>query len=56
MNEYRVGGHWGVTVVREGVAEPDEQGRRPDAELVAVVVNGDRELAQRIARKLNEEV
>lgn len=50
---YRTGGHWGVTIVREGEQPADEQGHRPDAELVAVVVNGDRELAQRIADALN---
>lgn len=55
MIRYRVGGHWGVTVVREGVQPPDKDGCRPDAELVAVVVNGDRELAQRIADALTEQ-
>jgi len=25
---YRVGGHWGRTVIRVGVEEPDEEGRR----------------------------
>lgn len=55
MVTYRVGGHWAVTIVREGVAPPDRAGRRPDSELVAVVVNGDRELAERIAALLNED-
>lgn len=52
---YRVGGHWAVTIVREGTDPPDRAGRRPDSELVAVVVNGDRELAQRIVDRLNQE-
>lgn len=55
MSMYRVGGHWGVTIIREGVQPTDRAGRRPDSELVAVVVNGDRELAQRIVDALNQE-
>lgn len=50
---FRVGGHWGTTIVREGRAEPDEQGRRADDELAAVAVNGDRSLASRIVAGLN---
>lgn len=62
VNRYRTGNHWGVTIVREG----DEfvQGRlQPDGpvvpprrvgdQLVAVVVNGDRALAERICDLLN---
>lgn len=51
---YRVGRHWGVTIVREGRGlTMDTLGRRPDDELVAVVVNGDDELAERICELLN---
>lgn len=49
MTAYRTGSHWGTTIIREGSQEPDESGRRPDDELVAVVMNGDAELAERIA-------
>jgi hypothetical protein len=55
VSRYRTGGHWGVTVVREGVEPADHEGRRPDAELAAVVVNGDRELARRIADLLTKD-
>lgn len=50
---YRTGNHWGVTIVREGTQPFDNSGHRPDAQLVAVVVNGDRELAERICALLN---
>jgi hypothetical protein len=53
MSEYRTGNHWGVTVVREGTQPIDASGHRPDAELVAVVTNGDRDLAERICALLN---
>lgn len=53
MATYRVGRHWGVTIVREGV-EPIEMGKRADDELVAVVTNGDRDLAERICELLND--
>jgi hypothetical protein len=43
---YRTGNHWGVTVVDE---QPDS------AQLVAVVVNGDQALAERICALLNSE-
>jgi hypothetical protein len=48
---YRIGGHWGVTVVAVGDGEPDEHGRRDgdrllglmltpaDAELVVAALN-----------------
>lgn len=52
---YRTGSHWGATIVREGTQPADATGHRPDAELVAVVVNGDRELAERICDLLNRE-
>jgi hypothetical protein len=48
---YRAGHCWGVTVVREGV-EPGDGDRRPDDQLVAVVVNGDQALAERICALL----
>lgn len=54
MTEYRTGGHWGVTIVGEGTQPPDASGHRPDAQLVAVVVNGDQALAERICTLLNE--
>lgn len=41
MTQYRTGNHWGVTIVREGIQPPDAAGKRPDAQLVAAVVNGD---------------
>jgi hypothetical protein len=43
---YRTGTHWGVTIVREA------ENRRDD-ELVAVVVNGDTAIAERIVSLLN---
>ncbi|WP_045740885.1 hypothetical protein [Actinoplanes rectilineatus] len=50
---YRTGGNQGITVVREGAGPADEDGRRPDDESVAFVVNGDRDLlARRIAELL----
>lgn len=52
MSSYRTGNHWGVTIVRSGV-EPIEMGKRADDELVAVVVNGDTALAERICALLN---
>lgn len=37
MNQpWRVGGHWGVTIVAEGHGEVDEDGRRPGDVLVGV--------------------
>lgn len=44
MSTYRTGNHWGVTIVRE---QPEP------AQLVAVVVNGDQALAERICTLLN---
>jgi hypothetical protein len=52
VSTYRTGNHWGVTIVRSG-SEPIEMGKRPDGELVAVVVNGDVALAERICALLN---
>lgn len=49
---YRTGGHWGITIVREGTQPADERGRRPDDELVAVTMN-DPQLAERICALLN---
>jgi hypothetical protein len=62
MTTYRTGSHWGVTIVREGAPSPGpdhwhEGGPCPDCpsadELVAVVVNGDQALAERICALLN---
>lgn len=71
MSTYRTGNHWGVTIVRESnerhaddcyctgdYVEPVCTAMRegpPDAQLVAVVVNGDQALAERICRLLNGE-
>ncbi len=68
---YRTGRHWGVTIVREGEAGHDwlpvDVGHAqcpvpgcvaPKArhhQLVAVVVNGDQALAERICELLNAE-
>lgn len=49
---YRVGNHWGVTIVREGERTPEGHIVGAD-QLVAVVVNGDQELAERICALLN---
>ncbi len=68
MTMYRTGRHWGVTIVREGErpAELDDCAfcvasstgcliHKPvEAELVAVVVNGDQALAERICTLLND--
>jgi hypothetical protein len=54
VTTYRVGNHWGVTIVRE--AEPvvlGDNGAHGDDQLVAVVVNGSQVLAERICRLLN---
>lgn len=51
MSTYRTGGHWGRTIVLEGDMPADEDGRRPDDELVGMVDTV--ELAQRIVRLLN---
>lgn len=53
MTAYRTGTHWGVTIVAEGTQPPDALGKHPDDELVAVVVNGDQLLAERICDLLN---
>lgn len=62
MTTYRTGNHWGVTIVREGDVftqgrmEPDgpvQPPRREGDQLVAVVVNGDQDLAQDICFRLN---
>jgi hypothetical protein len=50
MTEYRPGGCWKRTLVKVGTQPPDEQGRRPDDELVGMV--DDPELAARIAELL----
>ena len=52
MTTYRTGNHWGVTIVREGERTPEGHITGP-AELVAVVVNGDQALAERICALLN---
>lgn len=56
MTTYRTGRNWGVTIVREGTGPrdlTDPQGGRRGDELVAVVVNGDQALAERICALLN---
>jgi len=69
MSTYRTGNHWGVTIVCEGdrptAAELGDCAfcciggtgcpihPAPNAELVAVVVNGDQELAEDICYRLN---
>ena len=62
MTTYRTGNHWGVTIVREGDVftqgrmEPNgpvQPPRRVGDQLVAVVVNGDQDLAQDICFRLN---
>jgi hypothetical protein len=50
---YRTGNHWGVTIVRDGVPL-GENGATVGDQLVAVVVNGDQVLAERICTLLNE--
>jgi hypothetical protein len=61
---YRTGNHWGVTIVREAQQAPNGShwhGGGPceecprQAELVAVVVNGDQALAERICALLNRD-
>jgi hypothetical protein len=55
---YRTDNHHGVTIVREGVAPrpgSNLEQAGSSAELVAVVVNGDQELAERICALLNGE-
>lgn len=49
MATYRTGNHWGVTIVRE---TPQHYGGF-HAELAAVVVDGNAELAERICALLN---
>lgn len=50
---YRTGNPGGVTIVREGPGPEDVMGHRSGDELVAVVVNGDQALAERICAALN---
>jgi len=50
MTTYRTGNHWGVTIVREA---PASHSIIEPAQLVAVVVNGDQALAERICALLN---
>lgn len=60
MSTYRTGNHWRVTIVREGErgepcghSGPDDPGHDLCAQLVAVVVNRDQALAERICALLN---
>jgi hypothetical protein len=53
MSTYRTGNHWGVTIVATADAPWPVGMEHPDDRLVAVVVNGDRELADRICALLN---
>lgn len=56
MTEYRVGNPWGVTIVREASpADHPCDDTEHTAQLVAVVVNGDTALAERICALLNGE-
>jgi hypothetical protein len=54
VTTYRTGNHWGVTIVREGERTPEGHITGP-AQLVAVVVNGDQALAERICALLNDD-
>lgn len=49
MIRYRTGRHWGVTIVREDLDPAGE-----NDQLVAVIVNGDHTLAERICQLLND--
>lgn len=52
MIKYRVGSHWGVTIIRSEMDEaPDESGRRPGDELVATAQTA--EHARQIVNALN---
>jgi hypothetical protein len=69
MSTYRTGNHWGVTIVREGDVDHAWEpfnvgetlcnhagcrlGKADHTQLVAVVVNGDQALAERICALLN---
>lgn len=53
MTAYRTGSHWGTTIIRQGTQPADESGHRPDDELVAMVTNGDPDLAEHICFLLN---
>lgn len=48
---WRVGGHWGLTIVAEGHGDPDEEGRRDGDELVGMVLS--KPLAERVVRDHN---
>ncbi len=52
MTTYRTGNHWGVTIVREATGSI---AHGEGAQLVAVVVNADQALAERICALLNFE-
>lgn len=51
MNIYRVGGHWGRTIIKVGTLPADEHGRRPDDELVGLMDSP--ELAARVCELFN---
>jgi hypothetical protein len=53
VTTYRTGNHWGITIVRESLVPNDNYGEHD--QLVAVVVNGDQALAERICALLNFE-
>lgn len=53
---FRVGNHWGTTLVWQGSEPPDENGRRPDDKLLGMINYGDTSLAERIVRLLNEDI
>jgi hypothetical protein len=49
---WRVGGHWGRTIIIEGDGPPDGQGRRPGDELVGVMDTP--ELAAEVVAAVNQ--
>lgn len=53
MTTYRTGNHWGVTIVAEPTPEAGSNLEQAGSSLVAVVVNGDQALAERICALLN---
>lgn len=38
LRYWRTGNHWGRSLIREGVADPDLEGRRADDELVGLAL------------------
>jgi len=52
MSVFRVGNHWGVTIVKEGEGLPDQDGHREGDELVGFMFNKD--MAAHVVRLLND--